>query len=262
MKDYYKILGIDKKSDSDDIKRAYRKLASLHHPDKGGDTSQFQEIQEAYATLGDTDKRQQYDNPRPQFNFPGGGPGFNFEEIFNIFGADLRGQRNTSSRMSLWISLADVMTGGPRNLSIQTNKGMSNIEINIPKGINDGDNIRYPGLAPEGQDLIINYRIKPDPKWRHEGMNIITDSTVDILDLILGSELSITDIIGNTYNVIIPPETQPESTLRAKGCGLPARSLPGDKAYAPSGDLLIKLHARINGPIHPGVIEAIRKSRV
>ena len=261
MKDYYKTLGIDKRSSSDDIKRAYRKLASQHHPDKGGDTAQFQEIQEAYATLSDTNKRQQYDNPAPQFNFSGGGPGFNFEEIFNIFGADLRGQRNTSSRMSLWISLADVMTGGPRNLSIQTNKGVSNVEINIPKGINDGDNIRYPGLAPDGQDLIINYRIKPDPKWRHEGLNIITESTVDILDLILGSELSITDLIGNTYKVRIPPETQPGALLRAKGCGLPARALPGDRAYAPAGDLLIKLHARITSPIHPDIIEAIRKSR-
>lgn len=260
MKDYYKTLGIDKKSSSEDIKRAYRKLASLHHPDKGGDTVQFQEIQEAYATLSDTNKRQQYDNPATQFNFPGG-PGFNFDEIFNIFGADLRGQRNTSSRLSLWISLADVMTGGARNLSIQTNKGASNISINIPKGINDGDNVRYPGLAPDGHDLIINYRIKPDPKWRHEGLNLISDSTVDIWDLILGSELSVTDVIGNTYSVSIPPETQPGAILRVKGQGLPARSLPGDRAYAPAGDLLIKLHARITSPVHPDIIEAIRKTR-
>ena len=261
MKDYYKILGIDKKSSSEDIKRAYRKLASLHHPDKGGDTAQFQEIQEAYATLSDINKRQQYDNPKPQFNFAGDGPGFNFEEIFNIFGADLRGQRNTSSRLSLWISLVDVMTGGTRNLSIQTNKGASNISINIPKGINDGDNVRYPGLAPDGQDLIINYRIKPDPKWRYEGLNLISESTVDIWDLILGSDLSVTDVVGNTYSISIPPETQPDAILRVKGHGLPARSLPGDRAYAPAGDLLIKLHTRITSPVHPDIIEAIRKSR-
>jgi curved DNA-binding protein CbpA len=43
-------------------------LASQHHPDKGGDTAKFQEIQAAYDTLGDSAKRQQYDNPRPQFN--------------------------------------------------------------------------------------------------------------------------------------------------------------------------------------------------
>jgi len=177
VKDYYNTLGINRSASADDIKKAYRKLASQHHPDKAGDTAQFQEIQEAYATLSDTAKRQQYDNPGPQFNSNGPGsfgPGFNFDEIFNIFGADLRGQRKPSSRMSLWITLADVMTGGLRNLSIQTNRGAANLEINIPKGINDGDNVRYPGLAPDGQDLIINYRIKPDPIWRHEGLNIIT----------------------------------------------------------------------------------------
>ena len=45
VKDYYNILGINRTSSADDIKKAYRKLASLHHPDKGGDTAKFQEIQ-------------------------------------------------------------------------------------------------------------------------------------------------------------------------------------------------------------------------
>ena len=148
MKDYYNILGVDRSATSDDIKRAYRKLASQHHPDKGGDTARFQEIQEAYATLSDDSKRQQYNNPAAQFNFGGTGSQFNFDEIFNIFGADLRGHRKSAPRMSLWISLADVMTGGPRSLSLQTNNSSTNVEINIPKCINDGDTVRYPGLAP------------------------------------------------------------------------------------------------------------------
>ena len=72
---------------ADEIKRAYRKLASQHHPDKGGDTKKFQEVEEAYRTLSDVDKRAQYDNPRPQFGGIGGGPGgpnFNFNDIFDI----------------------------------------------------------------------------------------------------------------------------------------------------------------------------------
>ncbi len=262
MKDYYNILGINRTADADEIKKAYRKLASLHHPDKGGDTARFQEIQEAYATLSDDAKRQQYDNPAAQFNFNNGfGPQFNFDEIFNIFGADLRGQRRSAPRMNLWISLADVMTGGPRTLSLQTNNSVANVEISIPKGINDGDTVRYPGIAPGGQDLIINYRIKPDPNWRHEGLNIITESTVDIWDLILGSELTVTDILGNQLSLRIPPETQPESMLRVRSRGLPARSMPGDRAAGSSGDLLIRLHARINGPVHQDIVDAIRKTR-
>ena len=67
MADHYSTLGISKDAGADDIKRAYRKLASQHHPDKGGDTKKFQEIEEAYRTLSDPEKRQQYDNPQPQF---------------------------------------------------------------------------------------------------------------------------------------------------------------------------------------------------
>jgi len=53
VKNYYHILGVAQQATADEIKRAYRKLASQHHPDKGGDTAQFQEIQEAYSILSD-----------------------------------------------------------------------------------------------------------------------------------------------------------------------------------------------------------------
>ena len=62
MKDYYTILGVGKNANADEIKRAYRKLAHQHHPDKkGGDEKNFKEINEAYQVLGDTQKRKQYD---------------------------------------------------------------------------------------------------------------------------------------------------------------------------------------------------------
>ena len=72
--DHYATLGVAKNATPDDIKKAYRKLASKHHPDKGGDTATFQKIEEAYRILSDPQQRQQYDNPMPQ-NF---GQSFNF----------------------------------------------------------------------------------------------------------------------------------------------------------------------------------------
>lgn len=61
-KDYYEILGIKKSASDDEIKRAYRRLAHEHHPDKqGGNEAKFKEINEAYQALGDSQKRQQYD---------------------------------------------------------------------------------------------------------------------------------------------------------------------------------------------------------
>jgi len=74
-KDYYKILDVDKGASQEDIKKAFRKLAHKHHPDKeGGDEAKFKEINEAFQVLGNPEKRRQYD----QFGttFDQGGPGF------------------------------------------------------------------------------------------------------------------------------------------------------------------------------------------
>lgn len=60
-RDYYEILGINKNSTQEEIKKAYRKLAMTHHPDKGGDDELFKEITEAYEVLSDNDKRHKYD---------------------------------------------------------------------------------------------------------------------------------------------------------------------------------------------------------
>ena len=85
--DYYTILGVPRGASEDEIKKAYRKLAMQHHPDRGGDSAKFQQVQEAYDTLGDTNKRHVYDNPQPQgfhFNFNHGPGGFaDLNDILN-----------------------------------------------------------------------------------------------------------------------------------------------------------------------------------
>lgn len=113
-KDYYKVLGVDKNASQDEIKRAFRKLAHEHHPDKGGDANKFKEANEAYQVLGDDTKRKQYDQfgsegPQGFGGFGGGGGGFPggfdpsmFEEFGDIFGSMFggggggRGQRRRS----------------------------------------------------------------------------------------------------------------------------------------------------------------------
>jgi len=81
--DYYKILGVDKNASQDEIKKAFRKLAHQHHPDKGGgDDTKFKEANEAYQTLGNEQKRKQYD----QFGSAGGAGGFNYSDFANAQG--------------------------------------------------------------------------------------------------------------------------------------------------------------------------------
>ncbi|MCC7570981.1 DnaJ domain-containing protein [Candidatus Micrarchaeota archaeon] len=60
--EYYKILGVSKDASEKEIKKAYRKMAMKHHPDKGGDPEEFKKLSEAYAVLSDSKKRQMYDN--------------------------------------------------------------------------------------------------------------------------------------------------------------------------------------------------------
>ena len=93
MKDFYKILGISSDSDADTIKKTYRKLSLEHHPDRGGDGEKFKEINEAYDTLGDNEKKQRYDMmnnggnipfPPGSVPFPFGGP--NGAQMNDIFG--------------------------------------------------------------------------------------------------------------------------------------------------------------------------------
>lgn len=79
--DYYEILGVSKSATADEIKRAYRKLAAQHHPDKsGGDEAKFKEVSEAYEVLKDPQKRQRYDQfghaGAQGFGGGGGGAGY------------------------------------------------------------------------------------------------------------------------------------------------------------------------------------------
>src|SRR3989344_1065479 len=94
MKDYYKILGVKKDASEEEIKKAFRKLAHAHHPDKaGGDEAKFKEASEGYAVLSDKNKRAQYDNfgatgGGPFESSPGGFNGFDFSGFGNMGGFD------------------------------------------------------------------------------------------------------------------------------------------------------------------------------
>lgn len=257
MPDYYATLGVSRTASADEIKRAFRKLASQHHPDKGGDTAKFQAIQAAYDTLGNADKRAAYDNPAPQFSgFPGGAQFNSMHDIFSMFGQGGFGQqpRRNHVRMSLWVTLRDVATGGKRPVSLSSSQGHTAIEIEIPLGLNDGDSVQYAGIAPGGQDLVVTFRIQPDSVWQRSALNLSCEQTVSVWDLILGGDLVVKSITGESLTVTIPVNTQPGTVLRLRAQGL--RDQQGRR-----GDLHVRLGARIPQPVPPELLAAIQQYR-
>lgn len=261
MQNPYQTLGVAHNATADQIKQAYRKLASQHHPDRGGDTRVFQEVQVAYDTLSDPQRRAAYDNPGFGGGFRADAP-FDFQSIFDIFGARFQQagqqqqqqQRRQQARMTLWITLSDVATGGRRAISVGTQQGTHAMEIEIPPGIGDGDSVQYPGVGHlAGMDLIITYRIHPDARFSRAGLNLQAEHAVSIWDLITGAATRVRDILGNELDVTIPARTQPGTTVRLRGRGLVDRQ-------GTQGDLLVKLQARIPDQIDPELLDLIQKT--
>tara|TARA_R110002050_G_scaffold106731_1_gene216758 strand:- start:249 stop:1259 length:1011 start_codon:yes stop_codon:yes gene_type:complete len=121
-KDYYKILNINRNATQADIKKSFRTLSKTHHPDKGGDESTFKEMSEAYDTLGDGNKRGEYDN---KLNNPFHGRqqqsrGPSMDDVFSQFFRQNQAQHQTrkgrSLNIPLKVSLEDVFFSNVKKL--------------------------------------------------------------------------------------------------------------------------------------------------
>ena len=128
---FYKLLGVDKKATSTEIKKAFRKLAMTHHPDKGGDSDKFKEMTVAYEILSDPDKRKIYDQYGEEGIKEGMGQGAGeFGDIFDLLrgggmGGGLGGfqqkRRNKKSRplqFQLVVDLEDVYVGNTQKMRV------------------------------------------------------------------------------------------------------------------------------------------------
>lgn len=253
MLDHYQTLGINRTASPEEIKRAYRRLASQHHPDKGGDTQRFQAIQQAYDVLSDPAQRQVYDNPQTEFQFgPGVNFGFNFDEVFQMFNQQ-RGSQHRVMRISVWVSLEDIATGGQRIISLATSTGAHNVEIDIPMAINDGDAVRYLQIGPNREDLVIQYRIRPHPAWTRQNLDLTATVPVSIWTLIEGGNVEVRDIRGQCLELTVPRDSKPDTVLRLRHKGL-------DDGKGSKGDMYARLTAHIPYPVPDDLRALIRQT--
>jgi DnaJ-class molecular chaperone len=272
--DYYSTLGLKRGASDADIKKAYRSMAMKHHPDRGGDEKKFKEISTAYEALTDPDKKRIIDmggDPNAQ---PGAGFGqnpfefhFNTGNINDIFGnfgfGGFGGQpqrRNKSLNVNVEISLEDILNGKDINAEIGITGGKNKIiNISIPPGIENGQQIRYEGMGDNSipslrpGDLIVNVIVRPHPTFRREGTSLILEKEVAVYDAILGSFLEIKTLDDKTLSINIPPGTQSETVFSCKGEGLP------HMRTRQRGNLLIKIKVNIPKNLSAKQLELIQE---
>lgn len=259
--DYYSVLGVDRSASQDDIKKAYRKLAMKHHPDRGGDNQHFQEISEAYNVLSDPQKRQQYDNP-PQGNFGGfgfGGDPHDINDIFSqIFGHHRRGnpfqqQQEPVYRTRVAVSLQEAYRGEKKVLQMQTPEGNKVITINIPKGVQSGDKLRYNNIIGNAT-LVVEFIVTPDLRFDRKGWDLYASISVSVLDLVAGTKTKFTTINGKTLEVKVPPQTQPYMQLKIAGAGMPRP----DGSF---GDQILLIKPYVPDNISEELLECIKRNQ-
>lgn len=235
MEDYYSILGIDRSASPEDIKQAYRKLASKYHPDRGGDTKKFQDIQAAYDTLGDPAKKAAYDNPKPAFNesfFDAGGIPPEFQDFFNHFNFNPFGRsqtpRNRTLNIQTSISLEEAYNGRDLVASLTLPNGKERLlEIKIPAGIQDGSVLRLPNMgddtvanAPRG-DIMLTVNVRPHPVFRRQGDDLIQTVNINCIEAMTGKTIYVNSINGKTIEVKIPAGIQNNQVLAIAAHGMP-----------------------------------------
>jgi len=276
--DYYATLGLKRGASPDDIKKAYRSMAMKHHPDRGGDEKTFKQVEEAYRFLSDPEKKRVVDmggDPNAQ---PGMGGGFynqgpfefhfggapDMEDIFANFGFGRRPMRkNKTLNIVVDIALEDVLSGKEINAEI-TLPGTGKkkiINISIPPGIENGQQIRYEGMGDNAVadvrpgDLIVNIRIAPHPTFHREGTNLVIEKRISVWDAMLGGNVSIETLDRKTLSITIPAGTQPETVLSCKNEGLPGLR------NRVRGNLLIKIKVEIPRNLNLGQTEQLHNVR-
>lgn len=130
------------------------------------------------------------------------------------------GRRRSPSRTSMEaeveIPLEEVATGTKRLLDIEGRR----IEVDIPAGVDDGKRIRFSGVAPDGSDVQLKVRVKPNREFTRKGADLHREVPISLREALLGGEVAVRTLTGRVL-LSIPPETQNGKTFRLAGKGLP-----------------------------------------
>jgi curved DNA-binding protein len=259
-KDYYEILGVKRDASADDIKKAFRKLAHKYHPDVTKDPegeAKFKEIQEAYATLKDEEKRTAYDQlgkraPGESFEPPpdwqefyhtdGSFADVDLSDLLAAFASARGGQRGARRprhgqdvEAAVPVTLEQLHDGAEIEVSLNLPQADAHglvhhtpktFRIRIPKGAADGQRLRLagkggPGLhgGPPG-DLYVVLKLQPHALYRVSERDLYIDLPLTPAEAVLGATVQVPTPRGRV-ELKIAPGTGSGRQLRLGGRGLP-----------------------------------------
>ena len=248
----YETLGVPEKATSDEIKKAYRRLARKYHPDINKDPGaedKFKEINAAYEILSDEKKRAQYDRHGDAMF---GGQNFhdfasssgmgNLDEILkNIFGgggfsgfssrSGFSGFRQTGgfsgfeddedldSRAKVTIPFDVAVKGGEHSINFNG----ENIKIKIPNGINNGEKLRIKGKGRGGRgDLILTVNIAPSDEYERDGDDLYKDVLIPLKTMMFGGKIEV-KTPKKDVTIKIAENSKSGQKIRLKGYGVQNR---------------------------------------
>jgi DnaJ-class molecular chaperone len=242
-KDPYEIMGVSKKATQAEIKSAYRKLAKQYHPDlnpgKKASADKFADIGTAYALLSDKEKRKAYDSgeidmtgqPRRQQqqyyrDFAQGNRGgryhepsddfssFNMDDILSSFFSS-RNRPPADIHYRTEVDFIEAAKGTKKRISTPDGR---TIELNIPAGISEGQNLRLKGKTGE-PDTYVEIHIRPHPLFTRKGNDIHIELPIGIHESITGAKIEVPTLNGNVQ-MTLPKGADSSTTLRLKGKGI------------------------------------------
>jgi DnaJ family protein B protein 4 len=237
---YYNILEVKETASIEEIKKAYRRLSMMYHPDKNKNnpdaTAKFQKISEAYETLGDEEKKKEYDAMRNNQFVQNGNPFFDFSGLFagmpfahmQSFGPNVRVfhngvQINPNASMfnkptpiikTLIVPIDKILTGTTMPIDIERwimNGDEKTFEhetiyINVPKGIDDGEMliIHDKGNVLRDDckgDIKIFIKMENNTDFKRMGLDLLFEKTIPLKEALCGFSFELKYISGKTYTI-------------------------------------------------------------
>jgi curved DNA-binding protein len=262
FKDYYAALEVPRDADADAIKKAYRRLARKYHPDVSKEheaEARFKEVNEAYDTLKDPEKRAAYDalgqrRPGEEFEAPqdwrehfdaGAFAGMEDVDLADLLDALARrhgahahahAARPRPGRdydVAAGISLEDAHRGTTLELQLQRPEGAQTLQVRVPAGVTEGQKLRLRGKGAKGRaggpdgDIYVHLQLLPHPRYRVDGKDLYFDLVLAPWEAVLGAQVHVPTLDGDVV-LTVPQGTHSAQKLRLRGRGLGSGKERGD----------------------------------